>query len=437
LTIQKPERTLVLKTLESLWSLPRQKRRHMREAAKSLKMTEFTLARYIKTYGPGYGIEILDPFGKSPSLHVSAESMRGAELDEVKRERDRLLLERKVVRRQLRVAQHELARAGRLREYLFGLTRPAVSQPKWAISPRDSKRSPHVPVLVASDFQWGEVIRAGNMGGLNEFNTAVAERRYGLLIDRTIDISLSHLPKNRYAGIIYLRLGDMISGEIHPDLAETNDLKSIPAVRSLVGNEERGIKSLADAFGHVWVISVPGNHGRPTRKPQSKRGAIDNFDTLSAWWLESMFVNDPRVSFHTPESGDALFSIFGERYLATHGDRIGSRGGEGFIGPAATIARGMKRTHDQYARYGTPITRMFVGHFHVALDLEYGWSNGSLPGYSEFARDGRMTPSAPEQWLIFFHPRYGATSQWRVLLEPKLRLPTDHEIALFQMEKAT
>jgi hypothetical protein len=30
-----------------------------------------------------------------------------------------------------------------------------------------------------------------------------------------------------------------------------------------------------------------------------------------------------------------------------------------------------------------------------------------------------MTPEPPIQWLIYFHPRYGATSQWKLLLEPE------------------
>jgi len=74
---------------------------------------------------------------------------------------------------------------------------------------------------------------------------------------------------------------------------------------------------------------------------------------------------------------------------------------------------------DEYARRGVALSKMFVGHFHSAFDLGRGWSNGSLPGYSEFARVNRMTPEPPIQWLIYFHPRYGATSQWKLLLEPE------------------
>jgi hypothetical protein len=189
-------------------------------------------------------------------------------------------------------------------------------------------------------------------------------------------------------------------------------------VKSVVESEAWGIRFLADSFNKVHVISVAGNHGRTTLKTQSKRGAADNFDSLASWWLESIFAGDDRVSFQTPDSPDAVFSLHGRRYLATHGDRIGSAGGMGFIGPAATIMRGMKRTHDTYAKMGMPIEKMFIGHFHQSYDLGYGWCNGSLPGWSEYARDGRMTPEAPLQWMIMFHPEYGAVSQWPIMTDP-------------------
>lgn len=318
----------------------------------------------------------------------------------------------------------------RVREQAFGLHPQApVAVPEWALTQHKGSGLPHVPVLVTSDFQWGERIAADNMDGVNGYDIETAEVRYRTLIDRTIDIARNHLPANRYDGMIYLRLGDAISGEIHADLRESNVMQAIPATRSLVAAESWGIDQLAREFGRVHVISVPGNHGRTTLKPQAKRGGADNFDTLSAWWLESIFAGrKDEVTFQTPDSIDALFALHGRRYLATHGDRIGSRGGEGFIGPAATIMRGMKRTADLYAKLGKPIDKMFIGHFHTAYDLGYGWCNGSLPGYSEYARDGRMTPEPPLQWLIFMHPRYGATSQWKILVDAEPRATTEQAV---------
>lgn len=305
-----------------------------------------------------------------------------------------------------------------LKEAIFGLTSGKLQMPEWVLERSQAKDSPHIPVLLTSDFQWGEVIDNDNMDGINQFNVSIAEERYKLLIDRAIDIAFEHLPRNKYEGLVLLRAGDTVSGDIHEELRETNELSSIPAVRSVVRAERWGTTQLANAFGNVHVISVPGNHGRYQRKPPTKR-IEENYDTLASWWLESLFEGDDRLTWQTPDSSDAVFEMHGRKYLVTHGDNIGSRGGQGFIGPAATIMRGMKKTMDEYARRGIALHKMFVGHFHTAYDLGYGWANGSLPGYSEFARSNRMTPEAPIQYLLFFHPRYGVTSQWKILLGPE------------------
>jgi hypothetical protein len=328
-----------------------------------------------------------------------------------------LRLERADLLAELSAARRRIHEAEALRDAVFGLTKPALQVPRWLVRRSTAHDgSEHIPVLCFGDAHWGEVVSAGRMGGVNSYDVANAETRYRRLIEKTVAIAHVHLPKNRYPGLVYLRLGDMISGEIHADFRETNELQSVPAIRSLVAAELWGLQTLAARFGRVHVVSVPGNHARLSEQPQSKRG-FDNLDTLSAWWLESALTADKRVTFYTPESGDACITLYGRRYLVTHGDKIGSRGGEGFIGPGATIARGMKRIHDQYARLGQPLAGCFLGHFHVALELEYGFANGSLIGVSEYARDGRMTPTPPVQWLIFFHRSYGPTSRWQLRLE--------------------
>jgi hypothetical protein len=332
--------------------------------------------------------------------------------------RQRLEADLRVARAGRAAAIKRAVAAENLRSAVFGLTENGPGEPPpWSLELSVAKDAPHVPVLVTSDLHFGETIAPGAMGGLNEFNLEIAARRYRRLIEKTCDIAVNHLPRNTYQGIVLLRLGDTVSGDIHDELSKTNDLPTLPVCRWAQNLERWGINALADVFGQVYVVSVPGNHGRLTRKPESKGTVTQSYDSLISWWLESLFEGDDRVTFFTPESGDAVFDIHSRRYLATHGDRIGSRGGQGYIGAAATILRGMRKIVDTQAQIKQPVDRIFLGHFHVAMDLELGWANGSLPGYSEFGRDNRMSPQDPIQWLIFMHPRYGATSQWRILVD--------------------
>jgi hypothetical protein len=324
------------------------------------------------------------------------------------------------LRKQVRDMERELAQRQDLRRELFGLSEQSIEPPSWTIKPC-APGAPGMPMLFTSDFQWGEVIRPGELDGVNAFNVKIAQARYKLLIEKTVDLALAHMGKPKYPGIIYLRGGDAVSGDIHEELRETNELSSIPAVKSLVEAEAAGIETLAGKFGYVRVVSVPGNHGRATMKPRGKRAFEANYDTMSAWMLEREFKSDKRVTFLTPESGDAIFSVYGWKYLLTHGDKIGSRGGEGFIGPAATIARGMKKLIDYYASFGQTIDTIFVGHFHQSMELPWGFCNGSLPGYSEYAKMHRMKPEPSKQWLLFSHPKYGLTARWPILLSERMK----------------
>jgi hypothetical protein len=52
------------------------------------------------------------------------------------------------------------------------------------------------------------------------------------------------------------------------------------------------------------------------------------------------------------------------------------------------------------------------------MELEYGFCNGSLPGVTEYGRDGRFRPAPPVQGLFFVHPEWGLTSRWPIMLEP-------------------
>jgi predicted phosphodiesterase len=228
------------------------------------------------------------------------------------------------------------------------------------------------------------------------------------MIEKTLYLSFTHGGKEwTYPGIVYARGGDTISGGIHEELAETEDLSPIEAVEVAFEEESAGIAKLADAFGRVFVPDCGGgNHDRITKKPRSKK-AHANFDRLINYMLRRQFQNDPRVTFQNTLSMDVLFTIYGRNILLTHGDRIGSRGGQGFIGPAATILRGAQKVIMEQSALGRHIDMVMMGHFHTPMYLGWVMVNGSLPGYSEFAKMNRMRPFPPQQMLSFWHPDRG------------------------------
>lgn len=290
--------------------------------------------------------------------------------------------------------------------------RPAA----WTLKPSAHSRE-HIPYLFTSDFQIGEVIRAEETGHAHGYDVGLFKTRYRRLIETTIDLCLTHQSGWTYPGMVYARGGDTISGAIHDELLETDEVTPIEAVEIAFEEEAAGILKLADAFGRVDVKCVPGNHDRDTRKPQSKKAGAHSYERLITYMLQREFRHDDRVTFQTSLSPDVYFAIYNTRILLTHGDKIGSRGGQGFVGPAATIMRGAQKVILEQQNLGRPVDEVHMGHFHTALELGYALANGCLPGYSEYAKMNRLRPEAPSQWLGFYHPRYGKVALKKVWLE--------------------
>jgi hypothetical protein len=283
---------------------------------------------------------------------------------------------------------------------------------EWTLPTHSNKKREHTPVLMTSDFQVGEVIDAKLVETGIGYNSEIFQRRYRQMIDTTIYLSFQHAGTNwTYPGIIYLRGGDSISNDIHEELMVTNDLTPLEAVQLCFEEEAAGIRKLADAFGKVDVKTpgAGGNHDRctPHGKPFTKQLVGRNFDALIAFMLGREFKADKRVTFQTSDSFDVRFPIYGAHHLLTHGDRMGSKGGQGFVGPAATILRGVAKVMAEQATLGHPVDCIWHGHFHYVMDLPFVHSNGCMPGYSEFAKQWRMRPDDPKQTLAYFHPERG------------------------------
>ena len=307
-----------------------------------------------------------------------------------------------------------------IRSSIFNLQPENLTVPNWQVPKSTGKSQPEIPTLFTSDFQAGEVIRSSELDFPNDYSPDIFRERYRRLIRTSVKLLEREDPQMRYPGFVYLRGGDAISGDIHADLSETQDTVPTEQTQMVAEEEIRGLEELLRAVPKVTVYSVPGNHDRTTFKPRAKRFTALSYDYLAQWAIESYFKakGESRITFCAPPSGDAYFSIFNTPYLLTHGDRIGSRGGQGFIGSSGTIARGIHKVRAQYARMGKPISYVLTGHFHVAMQLPNGIANGCLAGFSEYAKSElRAEPEPPTQTMWWTHPRWGLTTIRRVRVD--------------------
>lgn len=330
--------------------------------------------------------------------------------------------EAQALRAKLAEVQRASIEAADIRETILGLSRQPALPPEWLVTGPRRGSVTGVPVTIWSDWHIGETVNPAEVNGVNEFNLAVAERRIRRLVDRTIDLCKSHMTRPDYPGVVVALLGDMVTGEIHDELAQTNDCDLLPAVLWTRDILISALTRMADEFGKVFVPCAPGNHGRNTKRLQAKRFAAKNFDWLIYCLLERHFqtVGDDRILIHAPETGEALFRVYGHRFLALHGHDLGVKGGDGIIGAIGPIMRGTLKVASSQAQIGRDFDTLMMGHWHQQLWLPRCIVANSLKGYDEFARVFlRAGFSVPSQPLWFVHPQHGITARWEVLLEDR------------------
>lgn len=295
-----------------------------------------------------------------------------------------------------------------LREFV-GTAKMAVDElqlPKWLCAPRTTK-SPGVPTLMLSDLHWGERVRREQVGGVNSFNLNIAHRRLRQVIETTVQLARILDPEMRYPGICVPLGGDMVSGNIHDELAATNELNTMPTLLDLYGELVPAIRLMADTFGHVFLPCVSGNHDRDTKKTWSKDRNHTSFGWLLYQFLAVEFKNDPRVVFYIPDNADARYRIYDLRYLLTHGDQF--RGGDGIIGPIGPITRGDQKKLARYSAVGQEYDIMAFGHWHQRMISSRLRGNGCLKGFDEYAAQNNFRFERPSQNFWMTHPDHGIT----------------------------
>lgn len=313
--------------------------------------------------------------------------------------------------------------ADQLREQIYGLSNMAPEPPKWMLTQAKNVKTPGVPMTIWSDWHWGEVVNPQEVGGVNEFNREVGEARVRDLVKRTISLAKDHMVKPSYPGIVVCLGGDMITGAIHEELALTNwgtvQEQFLEVQEQLIW----ALTQIANAFGRVFVPCVVGNHGRNTIKSHMKGRVFQNYEWNIYQQLERHFRQDKRFRFMVPNETDAYFTVLGHRFLLTHGDTLGVKGGDGIIGALGPIARGAFKVGRSEAQIGRDFDTLVMGHYHIYMprgDAVPVIVNGSLIGYNEYARLGLRAPyTRPSQALWFVHQDHGVTAQWQIYLDEK------------------
>lgn len=328
-----------------------------------------------------------------------------AELGEITADRNRLATENTSLQR------------------VFDAAVSLTPRPDWLRPRKANAKGKRRVTLTAflSDLHAGEVVRTEEMGGFNAYNLRIADLRLRAFFEHTVELARDWFAGFEYDGIVLPLGGDLVSGAIHDELRETDELSVFDSTLWVAERLLAGLPLWVEAFGRVHVVSVPGNHGRDQRIPRYKGRSAHNADTHIARMLAMSWRGDG-VTFDIPERMDADFSVYSTRFSAVHGEEYQKNNpGTAEIGSLGPVKRGTLRASRAKQAEGRPFDVNLVGHFHqLVYAPDQGFvMNGSVKGYDEYARGLSLKPEPPKQALFVVDPEHGPTLNAPILLHDR------------------
>lgn len=265
-------------------------------------------------------------------------------------------------------------------------------------------------VVCLSDWHVEETVDSAAVNGLNSYDMGVADARIASTfrsIMRLVEIERHGTDIDTL--VLHLG-GDLMSGYIHDELAESNSLSPSETVLWLLPRLRAGIEALRKDGGFTRIV-VPcsyGNHGRTTIKPRVSTGASNSYEWLLYRVLAESITEG--VEWHVADGYHVYVDVYDRALRFHHGDAIGFQGGVGGI----TIPVNKKIAEWNKAR---PAYLDVFGHHHTSLAGKNFVSNGSLIGYGPYSVKIGAAYEAPSQTLFLLDAKRGRTAVWPILVE--------------------
>jgi hypothetical protein len=246
----------------------------------------------------------------------------------------------------------------------------------------------------------------------NEYNLTIAEQRIERFFN-SIAWNIEHHRASKRIAINDLVLwlgGDLMSGYIHEELEESNELSPTETILWLLPRLKAGLHMLQESLG-LASITVPcsyGNHGRTTKKPRISTGPQNSFEWLMYHNLARELADEKRIGFEITKSAHQYVETYGRTIHFHHGDDLNYQGGVGGLGiPLLKAVPVWKDIHDADVHC--------IGHWHQLRDYGVAVVNGSLVGYGPYSQRIRAPFETPQQAMFYMDSARGKcmlTSLW-------------------------
>jgi hypothetical protein len=255
--------------------------------------------------------------------------------------------------------------------------------------PKSGKRIA-TPWFLISDTHFGEVVTLAETMGKNHYDLPEAAKRVAKCFDNMLWLR-EDMSRTQSCDDTVLSLnGDIVSGDIHDELRETNDGGLRAQCDAAIASLLPGIKAMADATpGVLHIVCIGGNHGRLTHKQHIKNGTQHSVEHLGVYGPLRLHIGDMggKIAWHIPPAERFILDVHGYRVSQQHGTMIRSQGGIG--GVLVPMTRWVTRdaAADLY----------LFGHFHEADAYGKVVKNGATIGSSAYTAWLGIEDRPPEQ----------------------------------------
>lgn len=255
-------------------------------------------------------------------------------------------------------------------------------------------------VAVLSDLHFGSDTSASETG-VSSYGRVEEARRLARVAYEIADY------KRQYRGqtkLVVALLGDIIDGILH-NLRDGADYAEqvTRAIHLLI----QFFEYVLVHFTTVEVYCATGNHDRitalhPGRATSKKH---DSFATIIYASVKAAFASNKRITFTIPKTPFVEFSVFGNRYYATHGDtNFSAIGNPNKALNMAKIEAEVNKLNATRSDDGK-IDVVLVGHTHVSSQMRLSngtkiLTNGCLPPPNAYATMLGYNNDIASQWVF-------------------------------------
>lgn len=265
-------------------------------------------------------------------------------------------------------------------------------------------------VIVASDWHVEESVDPRTVSNLNRFNLEVADKRIEKFCRSALRLIEIQRGGTDIPVLVLALLGDLMSGFIHEELREENELTPTQTVLWLKERVGKFINTLRKE-GNFEQIIIPcsvGNHGRTTVKPRHGTSWKNSYEWLLYKILEQEITDG--VTWLIGESYHTYLDVYGKTFRLHHGDGLKYQGGVG--GLTIPVEKAISNWNK-----GRHADLDIFGHWHQSQQNPKWVSNGSLIGHNAYSISIKAPFEPPQQTLFLFDSKRGRTGTWPIFVE--------------------